>query len=133
MQPDIYKREILNSTIEIAAAKAHTKRYPLLEKDNIVLQILWAKSLFQRMGFVRCKVCTGKVTILVGNKKDVELKFIHKIVINFDQTPSKCIQVSSNTMEKKGDVNVPISGIDLKRSITVTFSITSDGKFFLRN
>ena len=41
MQPDIYKREVLNSTIEIAAAKARTKRYPLLEKDNVVLQILW--------------------------------------------------------------------------------------------
>ena len=85
------------------------------------------------MGSVRRKVCTGKVTIPVGSKKYVELKFMHKIVIKFDQTPSKCIQVSSNTMEKKRDTNVPISGIDVKRSITVTFSITSDGKFFLCN
>ena len=46
MQPDICKGRVVNSTIEVAVAKAHTKPYPLLEKDNIVLQILWAKSLF---------------------------------------------------------------------------------------
>lgn len=32
-------------------------------------------------------------------------------------------------MEKKGVANVPISGIDNKRSVTVTFSITLEGKF----
>lgn len=85
------------------------------------------------MGSVRRKVCTGKVTIPVGSKKDVELKFMHKIVIKFDQTPSKCIHVSSNTMEKKRDTDVPISGINVKRSITVTFPVTSGGKFFLCN
>lgn len=79
------------------------------------------------MGSVRRKVCTGKVTIPVGSKKDVELKFMYKIEIKFDQTPSKCIHVSSNTMEKKRDTDVPISGID------VTFPITSGGKFFLCN
>ena len=33
-------------------------------------------------------------------------------------------------MEKKGTKNVPISGIDDKRSITATFSITMENKFF---
>lgn len=58
---------------------------------------------------------------------------MYKIEIKFDQTPSKCIHVSSNTMEKKRDTDVPISGIDVKRSITVTFPITSGRKFFLCN
>ena len=40
--------------------------------------------------------------------------------------PSKYVQV---TMEKKGTANVPISGVDDKRAITATFSITFDNKF----
>ena len=44
----------------IAAAKAITKRYLLLEKDNLVLGILWAKSLSMRMGFVRRCCCCSK-------------------------------------------------------------------------
>ena len=51
------------------------------------------------------------------------------LIINFDQTPSKYVQISSNTMEKKGTQKVPISGIDDKRSITTIFSITIENKF----
>ena len=40
------------------------------------------------------------------------------LVINFDQIPSKYVQISSNTMEKKGTKNFLISEIDDKRSIT---------------
>ena len=39
------------------------------------------------------------------------------------------VQISSNTMETKGARNVPISGMDDKRSITATFSITAENKF----
>ena len=49
--------------------------------------------------------------------------------LNFDQTRSKYVQVSAMTMDKKGTSNVPIEGIDDKRSITATFSITFDNKF----
>ena len=61
-------------------------------------------------------------------QKKVELKFLHQIVgyvemyrilrsliINFDQTPSKYVQVSSMTMDKDGETNVSISGITDKR------------------
>ena len=94
------------------------------------------------MGFVQRKATTGKATIPVGAQKETELKFMHKIVnqvekyqippslvINFDQTPSKYIQVYSNTIEKKGVTNVPIFDIDYKKSITATFSLTLEGKF----
>lgn len=64
-----YKEGVVNSTITTATAKPLTKRYPLLEKDNIVLEILWAKILFRRMGFVLCKVVSGKVAIPVLRKK----------------------------------------------------------------
>ena len=85
---------------------------------------------------------TGKVCIPFGAQKEAELKFLHQIVnnvekhqippnliINFDQTPSKYVQVSSTTMDKKGGSNVPIEGISDKRSITATFSVTLDNKF----
>ena len=85
---------------------------------------------------------TGKVKIPVGTQKEAELKFLHQIInnvekhqippyltINFDQTPPKYVQVSSTTMEQKGESNVPISDISDKRSTTATFSITLDNKF----
>ena len=85
---------------------------------------------------------TGKVCIPFGAQKEAELKFLHQIVnniekhqippnliINFDQTPSKYVQVSSTTMDKKGGSNVTIEGISDKRSITATFSVTLDNKF----
>ena len=51
------------------------------------------------------------------------------LILNFDQTPSKYVQISSNKMEKKGAKNIPISGIDDKRSITAPFSIIMENKF----
>ena len=85
---------------------------------------------------------TGKVKIPVEAQKEAELKFLHQIVnnvekhqippsltINFDQAPSKYVQVSSTTMNQKGESNVPVAGISDKRRITATFSITLDNKF----
>ena len=102
----------------------------------------WAKSLFNCMGFVLRRKTTAKVLIPEGALKEAELKFHHQIanyvekyqippslIINFDQTPSKYVQISLNTMEKEGTKNVPIFGIDDKRSITAIFSITMENKF----
>ena len=114
----------------------------MLEKENVILGAPWAKSFFCRMDFVLRRKTTTKVLIPEGVLKEAELKFYHQIInyvvkyqippaliINFDQTTSKYVQISSNTMEKKGTKNVPISGIDDKRSITATFSITMENKF----
>ena len=132
----------MNTTVAIATAKALTKRYPLLEKDHVELGQSWAQSLFRRIGFVCRMKTTGKVKIPVGTQKEAELKFLHQIInnvekhqippyltINFDQTPSKYVQVSSTTMDQKGESSVPISDISDKRSTTATFSITLDNKF----
>ena len=94
------------------------------------------------MDFVMRRKTTTKVLIPEGVLKEAELKLYHQIVnyvvkyqippaliINLDQTTSKYVQISSNTMEKKGTKNVPISGIDDKTSITATFSITMENKF----
>ena len=132
-----YKDGVVNTQIGLTTAKALVKRYPLLKKENLVLGAPWAKSLFRRMSFVLHQKTTAKVLIPEGALKEVEFKFHHQtvnyvekyqippsLIIKFDQTPSKYAQISSNTMEKKGAKNVPISGIDDKRSITATFSIT---------
>ena len=74
------KGEAVNSTIAIATAKALIKRCPLLEKENNVLGISWAKSLFQRLGFIQRKETTGEVTIPGDAQKEAELKFLHEIV-----------------------------------------------------
>lgn len=79
---------------------------------------------------------TGKVLIPADTQKE-ELKLLYQIVshvdnyqlptsliINFDQTPSKYVQVPLMTMQKKGTTNVPITGVDNKRSITATFAFT---------
>ena len=106
-----------------------------------MLGISRAKSLFQKTGFVRHKSPTGKITMPAGAQKEAELKFMHKIVNqvekyqlpsslvrNFGQTLSKYMHMSSSTIEKKRVTNVLISGIDDKRSMTATFSITLEGK-----
>ena len=137
-----YKGGVVNKQTALATAKALVKGYPLLEKENLVLGAPWTKSLFNCMGFVLRPKTTAKVLIPEGALKEAELKFRHQIVnyvekyqtppsliINLDQTPSKYVQISSNTMQKKGTENVPISGIDDKRYITGTFSITMENKF----
>ena len=69
------------------------------------------------MGFVQRKATTGKVTILVGAQKEAESKIVNRVdkyqvppslVINFDQTQSKYMQASSNTVKEKGVTNVSI-------------------------
>lgn len=137
-----HKGGVVNSLVAIATAKALLKRYPRLEKEGLKIERSWAQSLFRRMGFVRRMRTTGKVHIPIGAQREAELKFFHQVVnkvekyqippsliINFDQTPSKYVQVSSMTMTERGEKNVPISGANDKRSITATFSITFDNKF----
>ena len=132
-----YKDGVVITQTPLATTKATAKRYPFLEKENLVFGAPWTKSLFHRIGFVLCRKTTAKLLIPEGALKESELKFHHQIVnyvekyqippllfINFDQTSSKYVQISSNAMEKKGTKNVPIFGIDDKRSITATFSIT---------
>ena len=108
-----YKGGVMNMQTVLATAKALVKRYPLLEKENLILGAPYAKSLFCRMDFVLRRKTTAKVLVPEGALKEAELKFHHQIVnyvekyqippsliINFDQTP-KYVQISSNTMEKK--------------------------------
>ena len=53
----------------------------------------------------------------------------NSLVLNFDETPSKYVSVSTTTLAKQNSKQVLIKGSDDKRSITATFTITLDGKF----
>ena len=75
-----YKSGVANTQTALATAKAIVKRYPLLEKINLVLGAPWAKSLFRRMGFVLRRKTTATVLIPEGALKEAELKFHHQIV-----------------------------------------------------
>ena len=102
----------------------------------------WAKSLFQRMGFVRRQATTSKVQISEEVRQDIQLTFNHSIVskiekykippsmvINLDQTPSKFVPSCNKTLAQKGSKTVAIAGSTDKRTITATFAITLDGNF----
>ena len=97
------KGGVVNTVIANATAKA------LIDKSaDEHLKVLdlessfWAKSLFQRMGFVKRVATTSRPEIPTGARKEAELIFHHEIVskienyhipsslvINIDQTPSK--------------------------------------------
>ena len=107
-----YKVIVVNTQTALATAKALVKK--LLENKNLVLGAPWEKSLFRRVGFLLRQKTTTKVLIPEGALKEAELKCHHQIVnyvvkcqipasliINFDQTPLKYVQISSNTMEKR--------------------------------
>ena len=72
-----YKDGVVNTQTALATAKALVKRYPLLEKENLVLGAPLAKSLFRRMGFVLRWKTTAKVVIPEGALKEAESKFHH--------------------------------------------------------
>ena len=139
-----YKGGIVNSSIAIAKAKELTKRYPLPEKDNLELGISWTNF----MAFSREQALHDARQLLVRSQYLLVLKKnqsrnsctnswirVRNIKFHFhwweilNQTSSKYIQVSSNTMEMKGVTNIPIPGTVDKRSITATFSITLERNF----
>ena len=134
---------VISTAVAIAVADALVKRYPEHELDHVQFRThTWARSLFQRMGFVRRAGTTGKVEIPEGARKEVELTFIHEIVnkvekfqippsliLNLDQTNSKYVSMNKTTLARQGSKSVPIAGLNDKRSMTATFTITLNGTF----
>ena len=106
---------VVNTAVAIAVAGALVKRYPEQELCYVQFRTrTWARSLFNRMGFVRRTATTGKVEIPEGARKEAELTFLHEIVnkveefqippsliLNLDQTNSKYVSTGKTTMAKK--------------------------------
>ena len=63
------------------------------------------------------------------------LRFLHdlpkELILNLDQTPLSYISPGKYTFNPKDLKTVPIKGIDDKRQITVTFTVSVAGMFLL--
>ena len=53
------------------------------------------------------------------------------LILNLDQTPLSYVSPGKYTFNPKGAKTVPIKGIDDKRQITATFSISRTGSYLL--
>ena len=109
--------------------------------QNVVVTTTWGKSLLQRVGFRRQAATTSEVEISDSAKKEEGLlhhyritnivekhKIPESLVINNDQTPSKYVQVGRFTKAPKGGKKVGVAKIADKRNITLTLTVTMDGK-----
>ena len=101
---------------------------------------MWERSILQRLGFRRRVATTGKVEVPEGARKEAGLQHHFRIVniekhnipkslvLNSDQTPSKYVTVGRTTMAPKNSTRVGLAGNTDKRSITLTLTVTLDGK-----
>ena len=53
------------------------------------------------------------------------------LIININQTPMPYVNTGKYTFSFKGAKNIPIKGVDDKRQITATFSVSCTGEFLL--
>ena len=110
------KGGVANTVVANATARA------LIERSNEeylkcfdLEHFSWVKSLFQRMGQLKCTSTTSKPEIPEKAKNDPQLLFQHQIVnyveqysilpsliLNFDQTHLKYVSVSNRTLSPKG-------------------------------
>ena len=94
------------------------------------------------MGFIQRMATTRKVEMSEELRKEVETTYLHStvsimennkipksMVINLDQTPSKYVPGCKKTLAPKRIKSFSVAGSTDKRTITATFSITTDGKF----
>ena len=108
---------------------------------NVVVTESWGRSFLSRIGFRRRAATTSKVEIPESTKKEAGIQYHYRItnivkkhnippslVLNSDQTPSKYVQVGRFTMAPQGSKKVGKVGSDDKRTITLTFTVTLDGK-----
>ena len=95
----------------------------------------------RRAGWTRRKETTGKPPLPVGAVEEAGIIFHHRIaklvekykippsmIINIDQIPMKFAPVANFTLNKKGEKDIAIKGVDYKKAMTATFGITFDGK-----
>ena len=64
----------------------------------------------------------------IVEKHKIPKRVKESLVINSDQTSSKYVQVGRFTMAPKGAKKVAVAGITNKRNITLTLTVTMDGK-----
>ena len=136
---------VVNTTIVMAAANGIivAKNPALLAQHGSHIEItkVWAKSIFQRMGYVKRKRSNaGKIT--VGCFKELQEEFLADIkaevlmndvpppvIFNSDQTALQLVPIGEWTMHQVKEKIIPIASSDDKRQITVVLAITMTGEY----
>ena len=102
----------------------------------------WARHILESMKWTKRKGTTGKVEPSQQFLDEEKLTFQRNIstiiedhdipkelILNLDQTPLSYVSPGKYTFNPKGAKTVPIKGVDGKRQITATFSISMTGSF----
>ena len=106
----------------------------------------WARCVLKSMDWVKRKGTTGKVepcSTFLEEEKFTFQRAIAKavsdhdipmeLVLNLDQTPLSYVSPGKYIFDLKGLKTVPIKGVNDKRQITATFTVTVSGSFLLFN
>ena len=136
----------INTAVVVASAQGivMNRNADLLSSSGtggIKLTSDWAKSLLNRMGYVKRKACSkAKVDVAQFEQlKDdflLEIKTIvsmdeipPELVINFDQTALNYVPISHWTMDKEGVKRVEVVAKDDKRQLTAVLAGSLSGDF----
>ena len=100
------------------------------------------RNVLKDIGWVKRKGTSGKVELcpkfleeekftfqLAISKSASDHDIPLELVLNLDQTPLSYVSPGKYTFDLKGSKKVPIKGVDDKRQITATFTITASGSF----
>ena len=108
----------------------------------IVLTEGWEKGVLKSMTWSNRKGTTSKIEaseqFLLEEKLTLqrripsikpEYDIPKELILNLDQTPLSYVSPGKYTFNPKGAKTVPVKGIDDKRQITATFTVSMTGKF----
>ena len=114
-----------------------------LSLKNIKTTPMWGRSILQRLGFRTWVATTWKVEVPEGARKEAGLQhhfrivniiekhnILKSLVLNIDKTPSKYVTVGRTAMAPKNSTRVSLAGSTEKRRITLTLTVTLDGKYY---
>ena len=121
----------VNTLVVMGAAEGIVGARDISKLKQIEITKSWARSLLQRMGYVKRK-CTTSAKLpssLFDESKEIFLADIaaevvmnevpKELIINWDQTGLSIVPTSDWTMEKRGTKVVPIANTDDKRQLTM--------------
>ena len=136
---------VINTVVVMAAAEGivSARDFSKLSSHggHILITKSWARSLLNRMGYVKRKCSTsGKIPsaqfeesreiFLADVAAEVVMNEIPmNLIINWDQTALSIIPTGEWTMEKQGAKVVPIANADDKRQLTAVLAVTAGGEY----
>ena len=107
---------------------------------QLVQQEGCARNVLKYMDWVKRKCITGKVEPCAKFSQEEKFPFQRSIfkfasehdipldlVLNLDQTALSYISPGRHTFDLKGSTTVPVKGVDDKRQITATFTVSASG------